>query len=176
MKAKKAILFIIIAALSLTLTGCLPLLMFESPSRYSDEEAEYYNGGEYYIESFGNEWYSNDSHKYSITYEKYYYTPDIISSFESYRDFNKTTEEDIVKLKGFFDSFSEKVKFEVFADQYDFDSSKQIKVGDYFKIELLVGNANHKTIEVADIEKLNFYYIEYFDKKNLIMYSIFYDK
>lgn len=141
-KAKIVSLFVIVAILTINLSGCF----------YTQIKIKGYTSAERF--------YTAGPFEYT-EYSKYYYSDlDFIEKFKNHKKVKIVEENDIEILYGYFEHYILWISDCKFYDKFDFDYLSQIKEGDYF---LIVDNSSSN-------EKYGSYDIYYLDVQNNIIY------
>lgn len=111
-----------------------------------------------------NEHYDEDALRDHTDYCEYIYTQDDISLFKSSKDYQIVTDQNIDRLKGFVENFSDVIQCkDGYQQWYRFDI-KALNIGDYFYLEVVDPN------EVYG--EYHCYNLYYFDVSDCTLYYV----
>lgn len=118
-----------------------------------------------------SEIYGGVEFREGMTYSKYYYKEEDLSSIQNNKYLDKVTDENIDEIEGYFRNYTMLLRDSDVSDikkNYDFIYGTDIQVGDYYYVYTIEG----KKVDGRTYGKYDSYYLYYFDVDRLILYYI----
>lgn len=138
-----AIVFVVLALFSFALLSDWDKYGVKTTLWFNEREANYTDVG------FGD----------SVEYGEYCFSDEDMEKFSQNRWYEPVTTENAEKIYGYFEDYEGWLPSTDFADKYDFDKERQIKIGDYFYIYTSEGESINNSSSYGQYDNYDVYYV-----------------